>query len=601
VRFFPSVVAVSVLSLSLSALPLAAGSPQASAAETAGSTGVGTFVLTPEQPADIDGLAATLSTEGVEVIGLLREVGRVIVASERDVHELGLLPGVAAARPSIGLTPLLSESARVIESDVTAALGFTGAGRSVVVIDSGVEKSHPALAGAVVHEACFLQGTAGGVCPESGRNSSIGSGSAAPCVFSAVRCAHGTHVAGIVASRDASRPGVAPDATVIAIRVMAENGLIGSAGLLAALDHVASIAADHDIVAVNMSLGTFKNPCVDPDMSAAVARLAALDIAVIAASGNGPFTAVAYPGCLPGIVAVGSSEPTDSGRIVSEFTGYEGDLDFVAPGRSIVSAVTTAEDPSGFAEKTGSSMAVPHVAGALAVLAEAHPSWPTARLVGLLSSTGTSVPRFERSQVVGRYAEPRLAAAVGFQPFVDSGSAFSQVAVDWAKATGVSQGIGGGVFGHDRSMTRAEIAAVIWRLFDRPPPSAPAPFVDVPAGSFYADAVAWLYERGVTTGTTPTAFSPNDLVNRAQIATLLWKAVGTPDASPPNFSDVASGQYYTDAVGWMVRWGITTGTSSTTFSPNLYASREQTFTFIWRLAHSRSAWASEEVPDWVLS
>lgn len=575
--------------------------PSASAATAAGSSGKATYVLTPGQTTDIDTLAATLVAEGVEVVGLLGEVGRLIVNTERDVGELLVLPGVEAVRPSIGLIPSLSESTHVVESDVAADLGYTGAGKAVVVIDSGVETSHPALAEAVIHEACFLHGTAGGVCPGSGEVSGVGPGSAAPCVSSAVRCAHGTHVAGIVASRDDNRPGVARGATIIAIRVMAENGLIGSAGVLAALDHVASLATSYDIVAVNMSLGTFRNPCTDPDMSAAVAGLADLDIAVIAASGNGPFTAVAYPACLPGIIAVGSSELEGAGRIVSDFTGYEGDLDFVAPGRSIESTVTAAEDPTGFAQKTGSSMAVPHLAGALAVLAEAHPSWSTERLVGLLTSTAASVPRLDRNELAGRYAEPRLAAAVGFEPFVDSGSAFSQIARDWSKATGVSQGIGGGAFGHDRLMTRAEIATVLWRLFDEPPPSAPAPFDDVPAGSFYADAVAWLYEQGITTGTSPTGFSPDALVNRAQIATFLWKAVGTPEEPPPSFADVPAGQYFTDAVGWMVRWGITTGTSSTTFSPTANATREQAFTFIWRLANSRDAWSGDRVPDWVLS
>lgn len=589
-----------LIATAILSLGLATGVSHAGAAEEGEPRGAVTYVVTPAPDVDLDALAATLSTAGVEVVGLLNEVGRLVVSTHRPIDDLAASTGVATVRPSIDLSSSLSDSTQVVESDVAAASGFSGAGKVVVVVDSGVDTSHPALVGAVVHEACFLQGT-GGLCPGSAASSSIGPGSAAPCLYSAVSCAHGTHVAGIVASRDATRPGVASGASLIAIRVVAENSSIESAGVLAALDHVASLAATHDIVAVNLSFGSNVDTCVDPDMSAALSVLSALDIAVVAASGNGPETAIAYPACLPGVVAVGSAEPDGDDRVVSDFTQFEGDLAFVAPGRSIESTVTTAQDPTGFDRYTGTSMAAPHLAGSLAVLAEAHPGWSANRLVGLLASTGAPIALLDSGEVAGRYAEPRLAAAVDFDPFIDSGSAFSQVAIDWSKATGVSQGIGGGAFGPDRSMTRAEVATFIWRLFGSPVPGAPAPFDDVPVGSFYADAVAWLYEQGITTGTSPTEFSPEALVDRGQIATLLWRAVGSPDGPPSGFVDVAVDEYYADAVGWMVRWDITTGTTATTFAPTAITTREQAIMFVWRLVNTRAAWGGDEIPDWVLS
>ena len=581
-------------------LALVASVSHAVAAETNGLSGEVTFVLTPAPGSDIEALAARLTADGIEVDGILHEIERLIVSTERGVDELTSLPGVATVRTSIGLAVSLSDSTRVVEADIAADVGFSGAGSVVVVIDSGIDTSHPALAGAVVHEACFLFGT-GGVCPGSGAPSSIGPGSAAPCVYSALSCAHGTHVAGIVASRDATRPGVAPGASIISIRVAAENGLITSAGVLAALDHVASQASSHNIVAVNLSLGSNVANCTDPDITAVLGVLADLDIVVVAASGNEPGNEILYPACLPGVVAVGSAEVNGGARVVSDFTQYEGDLAFVAPGRSIESTVPTAQDPTGFYPLTGTSMAAPHLAGSLAVLAEAHPSWSAERLVGLLAATGAPVSRLDTGEVVGRYAEPRLAAAVDFIAFVDTGSPFSTLAIDWAKATGVSQGIGEGAFGPTRSMTRAEVATLIWRLFGSPVSGAPAPFADVPIDSFYANAVAWLYEQDITSGTTATEFSPDALVNRAQLATFLWRAVGSPDGAPPNFSDVPAGQYFTDAVGWMVRWEITTGTSSSAFSPTAIITREQAITFLWRLANTRDAWGGDDVPAWVLS
>lgn len=558
--------------------------------------------MAPAEGAALERLVAVAESHGAEVVSVLAEVRRLVVeATETTAAALVVEPSVGAVRPSISLEPSLTESSVVVGADVATEAGFTGAGKVVVVVDSGIDASHPALAGAVVHEACFLQGT-GGVCPVSGTPASVGPGSAAPCSFSASACTHGTHVAGIVASRDATRPGVAAGASLIAIRVLAEDGSIETAGVLAALDHVAALAPTHDIVAVNLSFGGPGDPCLDPDLDAALAVLADLGIAVIGASGNTAGDAIAFPACLAGVVAVGSAEPEGDARVVSDFTQFDGDLRFVAPGRSIESSVTSAADSSGFARYTGTSMSAPHVAGALAVLAEARPDWSVERLLALLRSTGAPIPRLEDGEVRGVHPEPRLAAALAFEPFTDAEPGYSQAAIDWAAATGVAEGIGDGAYGPDRWSTRAEAATMIWRFHGSPAPAGPAPFTDVRAGAFYADAVAWLYETGITTGTTPTTFSPDSLGNRAQLATLLWRAAGAPLGPSPGFADVELDRYFTDAVGWMVRWGLTTGTSDTTFSPFSITTREHAVTFLWRLATTRDAWhAAVSTPDTVLS
>ena len=110
------------------------------------------------------------------------------------------------------------------------------------------------------------------------------------------------------------------------------------------------------------------------------------------------------------------------------------------------------------------------------------------------------------------------------------------------------------------------------------------PFIDVPAGSYYEDAVIWAVDKGITTGTSATTFNPNGICTRAQAVTFLWRAAGSPAAKSKvmPFTDVPSGSYYYDAVLWAVEKGITKGTSDTMFSPDATCTRAQIVTFLWR-------------------
>ena len=115
-------------------------------------------------------------------------------------------------------------------------------------------------------------------------------------------------------------------------------------------------------------------------------------------------------------------------------------------------------------------------------------------------------------------------------------------------------------------------------------PTGKNPFIDVPAGSYYEDAVIWAVDKGITTGTSATTFNPNGICTRAQAVTFLWRAAGSPAAKSAvmPFTDVKAGSYYYDAVLWAVENGITKGTSDTTFSPDATCSRAQIVTFLWR-------------------
>ena len=110
------------------------------------------------------------------------------------------------------------------------------------------------------------------------------------------------------------------------------------------------------------------------------------------------------------------------------------------------------------------------------------------------------------------------------------------------------------------------------------------PFIDVPAGSYYEDAVIWAVGKGITTGTSATTFNPNGICTRAQAVTFLWRAAGSPadKSAVMPFTDVKAGSYYYDAVLWAVEQGITKGTSDTAFSPDATCTRAQIVTFLWR-------------------
>jgi len=162
--------------------------------------------------------------------------------------------------------------------------------------------------------------------------------------------------------------------------------------------------------------------------------------------------------------------------------------------------------------------------------------------------------------------------------------------VSWMAAAGITTGTSPNLFSPERAISRAELATFLHRFADLPPAVLPGPFADVDIGVFYEEAVAWMAETKITTGTTATTFSPTDTVTRGQAAAFLWRFVGSPAPTVDNiFEDVEPERYYTDAVRWMVEWDITTGTSPTTFAPDDPLTRAQIATFLWRLAGQPSA------------
>ena len=189
--------------------------------------------------------------------------------------------------------------------------------------------------------------------------------------------------------------------------------------------------------------------------------------------------------------------------------------------------------------------------------------------------------------------DPLKNATLHYNYVVEPESPFSDIqdpgayyydAVLWASKNDITQGVGNGQFAPDNACKRAQVVTFLWRAMGSPKPSSSdCPFEDVAAGSYYYDAVLWAVENGITTGTSSTRFSPNATVTRAQFVTFLWRAEGNPSYSSSNpFTDLAADSYYYDAVLWAVENGITTGASKVHFAPSKPCTRGQVVTFLYR-------------------
>ena len=168
-------------------------------------------------------------------------------------------------------------------------------------------------------------------------------------------------------------------------------------------------------------------------------------------------------------------------------------------------------------------------------------------------------------------------------PFSDvSTSAYYYEAVKWAQEKGITGGIGNGLFGPNQPCTRAQIVTFLWRAAGSPEPKAMSSFADVSTDAYYAKAVAWAVENGITTGTGDGKFSPDATCTRAQSVTFLFRAIGKLVDSKAEFSEVLTDSYYANAVAWAVENGVTNGIGDGLFGPDNSCTRAQIVTFLFR-------------------
>ncbi len=156
-------------------------------------------------------------------------------------------------------------------------------------------------------------------------------------------------------------------------------------------------------------------------------------------------------------------------------------------------------------------------------------------------------------------------------------------AVKWAADSGITGGVGGSLFGSDQSCTRAQIVTFLWRAAGSPEPKGAADMTDVPQDAYYAKAVAWAMENGITSGTGADRFSPHAACTRAQGMTFLFRSSKASASGTLAFQDVAADAYYAQAVKWAADNGITSGIGGGLFGPDNGCTRAQIVTFLWKL------------------
>lgn len=353
------------------------------------------------------------------------------IAMEADAAALSHMAAsgeVASVEEDTLYFPTLAESGTLIGAAKAWASGYAGGGQEIAVLDSGVDKTHPFLAGKVVSEACYSTDAPSSsifsLCP--GRAlSSTSPGSGINCDASIFGCEHGTHVAGIAAGRGSTFSGVARNANIISIQVYSRmddpskcpNGftscLTGYASdLVSGLLRVQALIGTHQIAAVNLSLGgvTKYTSACDSDnlaITSAINTLKSLGIATIVAAGdNGYVNGLTAPACVSKAISVGSTGDGSSGDgcpfgpqdQVSDFSNSASYLSLLAPGQCIRSSVPG----GGYMNLSGTSMAAPHVAGAWAILKSKFPSAGVDQILSALTSTGVPITDSRNNVVTQR-------------------------------------------------------------------------------------------------------------------------------------------------------------------------------------------------------
>ena len=344
-------------------------------------------------------------------------------------------PAIRTIEEDVADAPTLAESTAIVGAPPVWNAGFLGTGQAVAVLDTGVNKNHTFLQGKVVSEACYsrtIVGSSTSVCP-GGASSSTEPNSGMNCDPAVNGCAHGTHVAGIAAGTSAAFSGVAKGGNLIAIQVFSRFDSTSSctsgapcvlsyaSDQILGLERVLELSSTIDIAAVNMSLGggQYFDHCdsVQAARKAAIDNLRSVNIPTIVSSGNNGYTnSMGAPACISSAFSVGSTGDGSSGAtldVVVSSSNSASFLNFLAPGRWITSSVAAVGSDNAFQAYSGTSMAAPHIAGAIAVLRSRNPGLSIDNAAAIIDATGTMITDSRNSITKPRLQLDRAASIAG--------------------------------------------------------------------------------------------------------------------------------------------------------------------------------------------
>lgn len=334
-------------------------------------------------------------------------------ADEAEIRQLRASHRVANIIEDHANKPFaLDLSIATIGANAGWALGYTGAGQTIAVLDNGIDKRNPLLLNdKIVAEACFsTRDSSNHIRPlcRGGRTSQVGSGAATVrCKFLDLDCTHGTLISAIAAgnslSADFAGSGVAPQAKIIALKVasLSSNSktcapakrcqVFYDSDLLRGLNFVYRLRRRLNIAAINMSLGAdaSQGECNGSPLKSIIAKLRAVKIATIAASGNEGFrTRISSPACIPGVISVGA---TNTANAVWSLSNSVGSLSLLAPGVGISLPMPGVLPPGFVIESSGTSLSAAFVSGAWAALKSHKPTATVGELLSALTNSGIPI------------------------------------------------------------------------------------------------------------------------------------------------------------------------------------------------------------------
>jgi subtilisin family serine protease len=540
--------------------------------------------------------------------------------------------------------PLLPQSVPLVEGNQAWAQGFDGTGMTVAIVDTGVDKTHPFLAGKVVEEACYSTNSpqqTSSLCP-NGQAEQTGPGTGVNCAIGGPSdlCFHGTHVAGIATGNGASAgvpfSGVAKGAQIMAVQVFS-RGIAGQlcggqpppclttfqSDIIKGLERVYAVRDQHVFGAVNLSVGGgfHTSNCDDDPTKPVIDNLRSVGIPTVIASGNNSgVSSMSAPACVSTAVSVGNTGKDD---VVWPSSNVAPFLSLFAPGGSILSSV-----PGGqWMTLSGTSMAAPHVSGAFAILKQASPGASVDTLLTALQQTGVPItdtrpagfvtkPRIRIAHALAALAPPppRTLSVTSTNP--PSGVAITVSPVDNGGqgngTTPFSRVYGAATVVNLTAATTAQSKTFQKWQQDGVDVSTNASvqvaldvdhmlnavyvvsdFVDVPPSHPFWSWIEALFRAGITSGcgTNPPVFCPDQTVSRAEMAVFLLRSIHGAGYAPPAptsvFADVPVSDPFAAWIDRLFAEGIVggCGTNPLRYCPSDDVTRAQMAILLLRAKH----------------